>query len=48
MLLDLFRNRGLDFIIEDNNRVFPETEKSQDILAILKRLLKRYNYKIQL
>ena len=40
MLLDLFRNRGLDFIVEDNNRVFPETEKSQDILAILKYYLK--------
>ena len=35
MLLDLFRNRGLDFIVEDNNRVFPETEKSQDILLSL-------------
>ena len=50
MLLDLFRNRGLDFIIEDNNRVFPETEKSQDILAILKDYLKditiKYNYKV--
>lgn len=50
MLLDLFRNRGLDFIVEDNNRVFPETEKSQDILAILKYYLKditiKYNYEV--
>lgn len=50
MLLDLFRNRSLDFIVEDNNRVFPETEKSQDILAILKYYLKditiKYNYEV--
>ena len=34
----------------DNNRVFPETEKSQDILAILKDYLKditiKYNYEV--
>lgn len=50
MLLDLFRNKGLDFIVEENNRVFPETEKSQDILAILKDYLIditiKYNYKV--
>ncbi len=50
MLLDLFRKKGLDFIVEENNRVFPETEKSQDILAILKDYLNditiKYNYKV--
>ena len=50
MLLDLFRNKGLDFIVEDNHRVFPETEKSRDILAILKEYLKditiKYNYEV--
>ena len=50
MLLDLFRNKGLDFIVEDNHRVFPETENSKDILAILKDYLKditiKYNYEV--
>ena len=50
MLLDLFRNKGLDFITEDNNRIFPETEKSLDVLNILKDYLSditiKYNYNV--
>lgn len=38
-LLNLFRNKGLDFIEEDNNRIFPETEKSSDVLDILMEYL---------
>ena len=34
-LLELFENKGLGFIEEDNNRIFPESEKSSDILDIL-------------
>ena len=34
-LLKLFQDKGLDFIEEDNNRIFPETEKSSDVLDIL-------------
>ena len=34
-LLSLFEDRGLSFIEEDDNRIFPETEKSGDILNIL-------------
>ncbi|WP_458456008.1 NAD(P)/FAD-dependent oxidoreductase [Methanobrevibacter sp.] len=34
-LLSFFENRGLSFIEEDDNRIFPETEKSGDILNIL-------------
>lgn len=34
-LLKLFEDKGLGFIEEDNNRIFPETEKSSDILDIL-------------
>lgn len=50
MLLDLFRNKGLDFIVEENNRVFPETEKASDVLAILKDYLNdvtiKYDYNV--
>ena len=35
MLLSLFQDKGLDFITEDEDRVFPESEKSGDILDIL-------------
>ena len=35
MLLSLFQDKGLDFIEEDDNRIFPESEKSSDILDIL-------------
>ena len=34
-LLSFFENKGLNFIEEDNNRIFPESEKSSDILKIL-------------
>ncbi|MBE6508422.1 MAG: aminoacetone oxidase family FAD-binding enzyme [Methanobrevibacter sp.] len=34
-LLSFFENKGLSFIEEDDNRIFPETEKSSDILKIL-------------
>lgn len=50
MLLDLFRNKSLDFIVEENNRVFPETEKASDVLAILKDYLNdvtiKYDYNV--
>lgn len=35
MLLSLFQDKGLDFIEEDDNRIFPETEKSSDVLNVL-------------
>ncbi|AMD18397.1 flavoprotein [Methanobrevibacter sp. YE315] len=34
-LLSFFEEKGLSFIEEDDNRIFPETEKSSDILNIL-------------
>ena len=34
-LLNLFIDKGLNFIEEDNNKIFPESEKSSDILDIL-------------
>ena len=35
MLLSLFEDKGLDFIEEDDNRIFPKSEKSRDILNVL-------------
>lgn len=35
-LLSFFEDNGLNFIEEDDNRIFPETERSSDILSILK------------
>lgn len=34
-LLKIFEDKGLGFIEEDNNRIFPESEKSADVLDIL-------------
>ena len=34
-IIDFFQERGLAVKIEDNNRVFPESDKAQDILNIL-------------
>ena len=33
-LLSFFENKGLNFIEEDNNRIFPKSEKSSDILKM--------------
>lgn len=38
-LLKLFEDKGLNFIEEDDNRVFPETEKSSDVLKIMEEYL---------
>ncbi|MBQ2831295.1 aminoacetone oxidase family FAD-binding enzyme [Methanobrevibacter sp.] len=50
-LLSLFQDKGLYFIEEDNNRVFPETEKSSDILDILTGYLDNvvisYNFEVK-
>ena len=35
MLLSFFKEKGLDFIEEDDNRIFPKTEKSRDVLKVL-------------
>ncbi|MBQ6512084.1 aminoacetone oxidase family FAD-binding enzyme [Methanobrevibacter sp.] len=50
-LLSLFEDKGLTFIEEDDNRIFPETERSSDILNILKDYLDdvtiRYNCQVK-
>lgn len=35
MLLSFFKEKGLDFIEEEDNRIFPKTEKSSDVLDVL-------------
>ncbi|WP_432644785.1 NAD(P)/FAD-dependent oxidoreductase [Methanobrevibacter sp.] len=50
-LLSFFESKGLNFIEEDNNRIFPETEKSNDVLNILINYLKdiviSYNFEVK-
>ena len=51
MLLSIFKDKGLDFIEEDENRIFPESEKSGDILNILTDYLESvvitYNFEVE-
>ena len=50
-LLSFFEDKGLDFIEEDDNRIFPETEKSIDVLNVLTDYLDdvtiRYDFEVQ-
>ena len=50
-LLSLFQDKGLNFIQEDDNRIFPETEKSSDVLKILEEYLEdvviTYNFEVK-
>ena len=51
MLLSFFKEKGLNFIEEDDNRIFPETEKSSDILKVLSDYLEdvviTYNFEVK-
>lgn len=38
-LLKLFEDKGLRFIEEDDNRIFPETEKARDVVKVLEEYL---------
>ncbi|MBQ6099606.1 MAG: aminoacetone oxidase family FAD-binding enzyme [Methanobrevibacter sp.] len=50
-LFSLFQDKGLGFIQEDDNRIFPETEKSLDILNVLTEYLDdvviSYNFEVE-
>ena len=50
-LLSFFEDKGLGFIEEDDNRIFPQTEKSSDILKILVDYLEdvdvRYDFEVK-
>lgn len=49
-LLSFFESNGLNFIEEDDNRMFPKTEKSSDVLKVLEKNLDdvviSYNYEV--
>ncbi len=47
-LLNIFREKGLEFKVEGNNRVFPITEKSQSVINVLKSYLSDLNVEIKL
>ena len=51
MLLSFFQDNGLNFIEEDDNRIFPETEKSRDVLKVLTDCLDdvviSYNFEVK-
>lgn len=50
-LLSFFEDKGLGFIEEDDNRIFPQTEKSSDVLKILVDYLDdvdiRYDFEVK-
>lgn len=50
-LISIFENQGLYFIEEDDNRIFPETEKAVDVLDTLTDYLEnvdiKYNFKVE-
>ena len=50
-LFSLFQDKGLGCIQEDDNRIFPETEKSSDILNVLTEYLDdvviSYNFEVE-
>jgi predicted Rossmann fold flavoprotein len=45
-LMEFFESRGLKLKVEDNGRVFPETDDSKSVLGILLKELKRNSTKI--
>jgi predicted Rossmann fold flavoprotein len=52
-LMEFFKSRGLELKIEDNGRVFPETDDSRSVLEILLKELKnrrvnvKYNHRLK-
>lgn len=45
--MDFFEKLGLKLKTERGNRVFPESDKSSDVIAVLKRELERYSVDIR-
>src|SRR6056297_1847066 len=46
-LLEFFRKRGLEMEIEESGKIFPKTRKSEDILNILLKELKKNNVEVE-
>src|SRR5690606_16783389 len=47
-LLDIFRNKGLEFKVEDNNRVFPITNSAESVINILNEYILDLNIDLKL
>nr|WP_318526282.1 NAD(P)/FAD-dependent oxidoreductase [Methanobrevibacter arboriphilus] len=47
-LLNIFKNKGLEFKEEENGRCFPITEDSNSVLSILKEYLEELNVDVLL
>jgi len=45
-LISFFKNSNLRFKVEDDGKVFPESDKAEDVLDVLKTKLKNRNIKI--
>lgn len=46
-IINFFASRGVDAIVEKDNRVFPESGKSRDILETLERYLKKSKVEVK-
>ncbi|OWT33574.1 hypothetical protein BGI41_01730 [Methanobrevibacter sp. 87.7] len=46
--LDIFRNKGLEFKMEDNNRVFPVTDSAESVVSILNKYIEDLNIDLKL
>lgn len=47
-LLDIFRNKGLEFKVEDNGRVFPITDSAESVVNVLKEYISDLNIDLKL
>lgn len=45
-VMDFFENEGLKLKVERGNRIFPESDKSSDVINTLKRCLKKHGVEI--
>lgn len=48
MIMEFFRKRGLEMIIEEDGSVFPRTNRSQDVINVLKEELKKLKVRVEL
>ncbi|MGN1362127.1 MAG: NAD(P)/FAD-dependent oxidoreductase [Methanobrevibacter sp.] len=47
-LLDIFRNKGLEFKVEDNGRVFPITDSAESVVDVLEEYISDLNIDLKL
>ena len=46
--MDFFENAGLKLVVERGNRVFPFSQKSNDVIKTLESQMKKYGVKVRL